>query len=300
MENDKDLLENYNIISNSISYFSKETILSVFKDMCRLRTFEKVLIEVINKQGSNIISRVHLSTGQETVGIALAHIFPKEAYFITHRCTELFISLETPLELIRDEILCLDTGCAKGKAGSLFSYIDGDIKVHNHTGFIGEQIPIATGYALGSNNKTICITGDGGAEEDYALQAYGFAATHKLPILFICNDNDLSIESEVKARRIWKLTDLATSFGMKAIDTTDDPFTLMKIFSELDKDLPAFVNIRVNREYCHSGIERTRLPKWNRYSIVKKQIIKLGYIDEIKKIENEAVQEMRNLWSNYL
>ena len=124
MNDNEENFENYNIIPNAIKDFSKETMFSVFKDMCRLREFEKTLIKVIEKQGSKVVSRVHLSKGQETVGIALAHSFPKEAYFITHRCTELFIALGTPLELIRDEILCLDTGGSKGKAGSLFSYID--------------------------------------------------------------------------------------------------------------------------------------------------------------------------------
>lgn len=292
--------ENYNIIPNAIEDFSKDTILSVFRDMCRLRKFEETFIECINKNDKKMVRRVHLSTGQEAVCIALAHIFPKENYFITHRCVELFISLGVPLELIRDEILCLDTGCSKGKAGSLFSYIKDNIKVHSHTGFIGEQIPIATGFALASNNKTICITGDGGAEEDYALQAYGFAGTHKLPILFICNDNNLSIESSVESRRSWKLTELAKSFGLTSIDITDDPFSLMKLFKNLDPKMPAFVNIRVNREYCHSGVERTREPQWDRFSIVKELITKLGYSTEIKKIETEAIKEMRELWKEYL
>lgn len=300
MNNKKESFENYNIIPNSINYFSQETILDIFKDMCRLREFEKTLVEVVKKQGADKIGRVHLSTGQEAVGIALAKIFPRETYFITHRCTELFISLGIPLELIRDEILCLDTGCSKGKAASLFSYARDSIKIHSHTGFIGEQIPISVGYALGSNKKTICITGDGGAEEDYALQAYGFAATHKLPILFICNDNNLSIESEVKTRRSWSLTDLASSFGMKSIDTTDDPFTLMKIFKEIDNDLPAFINVRVNREYCHSGIKKTGSPEWYRFSIIKKRIIELGYLNEINEIERNANEEMKKLWWNYL
>lgn len=300
MNDNEETLENYNIIPNAIKDFTKETILSVFKDMCRLREFEKTLIEVIEKQGTKVVSRIHLSKGQETVGIALAHVFTKETYFVTHRCTELFVALGIPLELIRDEILCLDTGCSKGKAGSLFSYIDKNIRVHSHTGFIGEQIPIAVGYALGCNEKTICITGDGGAEEDYALQAYGFAVTHKLPIIFICNDNDLSIESEIKARRTWSLTNLASSFGMKSIDTTDDPFTLMKIFRELDNDLPAFINVRVNREYCHSGIEKTREAKWDRFLIVKRQIIELGYKNEVNEIEKNAVNEMKKLWKKYV
>lgn len=292
--------ENYNIIPNAINHFSKETILSVYRDIVRLRKFEEILIEAVNKQGEKAISRVHLSTGQETVGVALAHVFPKENYFITHRCVELFISLGVPLELIRDEILCLDTGCSKGKAGSLFSYVKDDIKIYSHTGFIGEQIPIAVGYALANNQKTICITGDGGAEEDYALQAYGFAATHKLPILFICNDNDLSIESSVRARRSWKLTELAKSFGMEAIEVTDDPFTLMKIFQDFNNKMPAFINVKVNREYCHSGIKRTREPEWDRFSKIKRQLNELGYSKECEQIENNAIKEMKKLWEKYL
>lgn len=300
MNDDSIYLENYNIIPNAIKEFPKETILSVFRDMCRLRKFEDILRKCIKKNGEKMISRVHLSTGQETVGIALAHIFPEKEYFVTHRCVELFIALGVPLELIRDEILCLDSGCSKGKAGSLFSYIKDNISIHSHTGFIGEQIPIATGFALASGKQTICVTGDGGAEEDYALQAYGFAATHKLPILFVCNDNDLSIESSIKQRRSWKLADLARTFGMNAIDVTDDPFTLMKIFKDLNNKMPAFINVRVNREYCHSGIEHTRLPKWDRFLIVKDQMIKLGYSKEIAKIEKSALTEMRELWKEYL
>lgn len=292
--------ENYNVIPNAIKDFSEEEILSVFKDMYRLRKFEETLIECIEKKGKGDMRRVHLSMGQEAVGVALAHIFPKENYFITHRCVELFIALGVPLEVIRDEIFCLDNGCAKGKACSLFSYVKDDIKIYSHTGFIGEQIPISTGFALAKQEKTICITGDGGAEEDYALQGYGFAATHKLPILFVCNDNNLSILSKVETRRSWSLVDLAKAFGLKAIEVTDDPFTLMKIFKEFDGKTPTFINVKVNREYSHSGIEKNEKQKWNRFDIVKKQIIKLGYSKDISEIEKKADEEMRKLWKEYL
>lgn len=292
--------ENYNIIPNAIRDFDKETILSIYKDVYRLRKFEELLIESISKNGKKNIRRIHLSTGQECAEIALAHIFPKANYFITHRCVELFIALGTKLEPIRDEIFCLDTGCAKGKAGSLFSCITNDTKIYSHTGFIGEQIPIAVGYALASGEQTICITGDGGAEEDYALQAYGFASTHKLPILFVCIDNDLSVLSKTKERRSWKLTELAKAMGMNILDVTDDPFTLMKVFNRFKNKMPAFINIRVNRGYCHSGIEKSKKISWDRFTIIKQQIIKLGYSKEILKIEEEANREMHQLWRNYL
>lgn len=300
MNNDRDVNENYHIFSNAINEFSKEQILSIYRDMCRLRKFEEVLIECINKNGEKLISRVHMSSGQEAVGVALAHTFSEENFFVTHRCVELFISLGVPLELVRDEILCLDTGCLGGKAGSLYSYVNNNINIYSHTGFIGEQIPIATGFALASGKKTICISGDGGAEEDYALQAYGFAATHNLPILFVCNDNDLSVMSTVKSRRSWNLPDIANAFGLKSFDVADDPFTLIKIFKDVEDQLPAFINVRVNREFKHSGITRDEIPKWNRHLLLKKQIIDLGYSSEISEIEELSDKEMRHLWRKYL
>ena len=290
---------NNNYEYSDSSSVSGELLLSVYSDIFRLREFERQLIDVV-KNRSNEISRVHLSSGQETVGIALAHVFPNECFFITHRCTELFIALNIPLELIRDEILCLDTGCSKGKAGSLFSFINNQIRIQSHTGFIGEQIPIAVGYAFGCRQKTICITGDGGAEEDYALQAYGFAATHRLPILFVCNDNELSIESEKKTRRSWKLTDVARAFGMNVVEANDDPIGLINIFTNIKDKLPALINVRVNREYCHSGIEKTRFSTNNWLSIIKRRLKCLGYEDEIKQIEKKANIEMFSLWRDYL
>ena len=58
-----------------------------------------------------------------------------------------------------------------------------------------KSISVGVGAALGNGEKTLCFFGDGAAEEDYALTAYGFAATHKLPVLFICTDNNLSVLS---------------------------------------------------------------------------------------------------------
>ena len=41
--------------------------------------------------------------------------------------------------------------------------------------------------------------GDASAEEDYALGALGWASTKELPILFIVEDNNLSILTEKKS-----------------------------------------------------------------------------------------------------
>ena len=48
--------------------------------------------------------------------------------------------------------------------------------------------------------------GDASAEEDYVLGALGWAATKKLPILFIVEDNNLSILTEKKSEEIGTCT----------------------------------------------------------------------------------------------
>ena len=46
-------------------------------------------------------------------------------------------------------------------------------------------------------------------EEDYVLAALGWASFKKLPILFVVEDNNMSIKTEKKIRRHWEMSDVA-------------------------------------------------------------------------------------------
>ena len=47
-----------------------------------------------------------------------------------------------------------------------------------------------------------------------------------MPIIFICEDNDLSVLTKTEDRRSWKAVDLANSLNMYAVDITDDPWLI--------------------------------------------------------------------------
>ena len=64
-----------------------------------------------------------------------------------------------------------------------------------------KTVPIGVGACFASKQPTIVFVGDSAAEEDYCLSAIGWASTKKLPILFIVEDNNLSILTEKKIRR---------------------------------------------------------------------------------------------------
>ena len=94
--------------------------------------------------------------------------------------------------------------------------------------------------------------GDASAEEDYVFGALGWASTKKLPILFVVEDNNLSILTEKRIRRNWNMHEVAKSFKMKGYDIDDDPLSIKKYEKYFFKE-PVLLNVNTHRLFWHSG-----------------------------------------------
>ena len=290
--------ENYNVDVTAINDFSDEVKLKIFYKMAKSRMFENFIVKI--SKSNKIKIKVHMSSGQEAVSAAISEVAADYQIFTQHRSMDTFLSLGGDAQKLIDEIFCLDTGCCGGRIGGAFQIHENGVDMYAHTGLIGENISVGVGMALGNRRKTLCLFGDGAAEEDYALTAFGFAATHKLPVLFVCTDNELSVLSPKEKRRSWELTDVSKGFGIPSIDMSDDPFTVMRQIKIFEKDLPALINIRVCRNYWHAGVGVDSPPVWDRYVILKDILISLGYKNEICQMENVITKQMEELWKNYL
>lgn len=289
---------NFNIIPNAIDEFSKETQLSVYQKMAEARIFEQFIVKASSSGKFSI--KIHMSSGQEGVGAAIGEAAWMYQIFAQHRAMDLYLSLGGPVDKLRDEIMCLDSGCCGGKIGGAFQYFGNGRRLYAHTGFIGENISVGVGAALGNGEKTLCFFGDGAAEEDYALTAYGFAATHKLPVLFICTDNNLSVLSPKSKRRSWNLVEVAKGFGLQALELSDDPFTLMHYIKQFDNNLPALINCHVCRNYWHAGVGVDGAAPWDRFAMIREELIKRGFEDELTIIDAQATKKMEEAWKPYL
>lgn len=290
--------KDYNIIDDAIDSFSEDTILRVFYHMCESRMFENVVVKVSNNRRINV--KVHMSSGQEAVSAAVAEILSGYQIFTQHRSMDTYLALGGNPEELRDEMLCLDSGCCGGQIGGAFQIHNDSVSMFAHTGLIGENVSVGVGMALGNNEKTLCIFGDGAAEEDYVLEALGFAATHHLPVLFLCTDNELSVLSPKEKRRSWEITDIANGFGLKTMDIADDPFSLIRVFESFDEQLPALVNVRVCRNYWHAGVGVDDPPLWDRFIIVKEQLKERGLSEKADEMEQTIAARMEALWKDYL
>lgn len=267
--------------------------LGLFRRICLCRNFELNVKKAYDSGRMKI--PIYLSLGQESATAAISLAFPNAAQFGQHRCHDLYLCYGGSPEKLRDELLGLSTGCAGGMGGSA-SIHSPETKMFGHDGLMGTQIPIAVGYALGTGKNTLAVMGDASAEEGYVLGAMGEAVSKKAPVLFVCMDNNLSILTEVKVRRSWKMVDEAKAKGMPAYDLTDDPWTIKRHIDHVKNNLPAFLNIHVCRELWHAGTGCDGPPEWNRYELIKTELSNMGLASEMTKIENDMRSYMENLW----
>ena len=132
--------------------------------------------------------------------------------------------------------------------------------------------------------------GDASAEEDYALGALGWAATKNLPILFVVEDNNLSILTEKRVRRCWEMHDVAKSFGMSSRDLADDPFDLKEALTDAFQG-PKLINVNTHRKFWHSGAGIDDENTFDRY---EKEMSLIG--SKAKDIDTQSRKEVQRAW----
>ena len=265
----------------------------VFEKISFCRHFENYVYKKV--QDKTISIPVYLSAGQESIPCSIAaflkdkHIEPN--IFIQHRGHSTYLAFESQPEKLVDELLGLESGCSFGMGGSA-SIQSLEKNIFGHDGLMGSQVPISVGHCYETKHPTIVFMGDASAEEDYVGSAIGWASTKNIPILFIVEDNNLSILTEKKVRRNWNMHELAQAYKVEAYDIDDDPSTIANHLSNVFEK-PLLLNIRTNRKYWHSGAGVDG-DYFDRYEWLKKTLpLDILAIDEENKLKVEELWRSR-------
>ena len=249
-------------------------------------------------QQKNIKFPSYLSSGQEFIPATIAQVMEdkgiKPSVFIQHRGHSTYLSFGgKPIELV-DELLGRESGCANGMGGSASIQCKKN-KIYGHDGLMGSQVPIGVGYCFSTRKPTIVFVGDSAAEEDYSLSAIGWAVTKNLPILFVIEDNNLSILTEKKVRRSWEMHNVGKGFGLhQSYNISDNPMEIKKHL-ENAFDGPMLLNINTNRRYWHAGPGCDDENTFNRY---EDELSKLGRKAQVMDLGHKKFVE--DLWENQL
>ena len=181
-----------------------ERLLAQLERMLLIRRAEERVADLVNAQETRC--PCHLAIGQEAcaVGVTTA-IRPGDRVFGAHRSHGHYLALGGDLEAMFAEILGRDRGCSGGMGGSMH-LVAPEHGLLGTVPIVGATIPMAVGAALaarleGSDALAVCFFGDGTTEEGVFHESMNIAATHRLPVIFACENNLFSSHLHISLRQ---------------------------------------------------------------------------------------------------
>lgn len=187
---------------------NQELTARLYHSMWLIRRFEEKLVELYPTD--KIKSPVHLSIGQESIATGICDALNADDVISnTYRCHATHIAKGGNLGAMMAELYGKSGGCAGGKAGSMH-LVEIKSGIMGATAVVGTNIPVAAGYALSlmrENAKTgkqrivVAMCGDGATEEGSYMETVNFAILHKLPVLFVVENNGFAIHNPITRRQ---------------------------------------------------------------------------------------------------
>jgi len=183
---------------------SRETLLSLYFHMLRIRKVE-LRIESLYPL-DEMRTPIHLCIGQEAVAVGVCGVLRKDDLISSnHRGHGHYLAKGGNLQAMIAELYCRETGCSKGRGGSMH-LIDTSVGYLGSSSIVGGCIPIGVGLGLAikmqkQDRISVTFFGDGAADQGVLYESVNFAALKRLPVIFVYENNQYSVCSHVSARQ---------------------------------------------------------------------------------------------------
>ncbi len=180
---------------------SPEQLLRFFSMMWRIRCFEQAMGVLF--RAKRLIGFLHLSIGQEAVPTGACATLNSDDYItLTHRGHGQMVARGSDIKRMAAELLGRSSGYCKGKGGSVH-LADFQNGVLGANGIVGAGTVIATGAAMSAKIRktkqvSLAFFGDGAVNQGAIHEAMNYASLQKLPIVYICENNQYAVSTSVQ------------------------------------------------------------------------------------------------------
>lgn len=193
--------------------------LQLYGEMLRIRMIEEEIAARYTQE--KMRCPVHLSVGQEAVAVGVSSVLRRTDQIVTtHRCHAHYLAKGGNLKAMLCELMGREPGCCSGRGGSMHLF-DRDAGVLLSLPIVAASIPIGVGAALAmkQNNRdsvAVIYLGDASVEEGVYHESANFAALHRLPVIFVCENNLYSVYTPLRDRQPPRpLTELGRAHGLE-------------------------------------------------------------------------------------
>jgi len=289
--------------------------------MLRIRLCEESLVEPIIK--GEMKGPVHLYTGEEAIATGVCAALSRKDYvFGTHRSHGHYLAKGGTLQKLIAEIYGKETGCSKGRGGSMH-IIDPEKGMLGAAPIVAGTISLAVGAALASKIKgeqrvSVSFFGDGATGEGVLYESLNFAALKKLPVIFACENNLYSTHLPIRECRPGKhIFGIGIPFGIMSFQV--DGNDVLKVYETTKKAVeickknrgPVFIEFMTYRLRGHVGADdnvqgthtdirpKEEIARWRKKDpimkferfLLKKKIFKKEELERIKKKLKDELQD---------
>lgn len=203
---------------------ANDTLLEMQRRMLRIRYFDERASKMVKR--GEIPGTVHTSIGQEAQVVGACMALGEGDYMTgNHRSHGHPIGKGAALGPLMAELVGKAWGVCEGKGGSMHL---ADFKVGSlgESGIVGSSIPIATGAALsskvlGTGKVSLAFFGDGAANQGCLYEAMNLASVWKLPIVFLCENNQYALSTPAHTVTAGVVAERAHGFGMPGLRVED-------------------------------------------------------------------------------
>jgi acetoin:2,6-dichlorophenolindophenol oxidoreductase subunit alpha len=199
---------------------------AMLEEMLLIRGYEE---KAAAMQAAGQAAGTCTSVGQEASAAGVVSALAREDLILTnHRSAGHLLARGADPARMFAEVLGKATGYCKGKSGSLHISVK-ELGVVLTSTIVGAELSLASGVGLAlsiqkRNALAACFFGDGAACEGSFHESLNLAATWKLPILYVCENNQWqAFVHRRETMPIDHISDWAASHGLtaKTVDGND-------------------------------------------------------------------------------
>jgi pyruvate dehydrogenase E1 component alpha subunit len=238
------------------------TRVSMLETMMLIRAFEERSVAL---QAAGRAPNTCTAAGQEAAAVgAVRALEPEDRILTNHRSAGHLLARGAEPRRLMAEVLGRADGYCKGRSGPLHVSA-AELGIVLTSTIVGGELSLAPGVALAQKTfrrpgVTAVFFGDGAATEGIFHEALNLAATWKLPVLFLCENNEW--QAFVHRRETMPgnpIRDWAASHGMPAIRVDgNDVEAVHAAVREarrtiLESGAPYFIELATYRLHGHMG-----------------------------------------------
>ncbi len=204
-----------------------EQLISIYRHMLLIRRFEEALKDLYAR--GDMPGLAHVYIGEEAVAVGVCTALRGDDYITsTHRGHGHVIAKGGDIRRMMAEVMGRRDGYCKGKGGEMH-IADFEVGMLGANGIVGGGLSLATGAALAARVRStdqvaVCFFGDGGANQGVFVETMNMAATWKLPMIYVCENN--TVMEYTDSRRVnanMEIAERGKPFGLatQAVDGMD-------------------------------------------------------------------------------